>query len=174
MMSTTGQLNMSNKQQAKQRFKVIIAGDGGVGKTMYRKRLSSEKFDMKYVPTMGVDIQPINYNDVIFNLWDCAGQEKMGSLQTDHYKGASAYIVCFDTSSMISYKNTFTFKKNIKKVDKDALIVICGMKCDIPRERRYSFDTFRYDFLLSSKTSTIDDLFKPLEYIMDKLGDGSK
>ncbi len=63
--------------------KIVLIGDGGIGKTSYVSRLMTGSFESKYIPTMGVEVNPLNYwesnnlND-IFNIWDCAGQEKYG------------------------------------------------------------------------------------------------
>jgi len=60
--------------------KLIIVGDGGVGKTSYIKRLSTGEFIRKYIATMGVENTQLVFNtnkgNVVFNICDFAGQEK--------------------------------------------------------------------------------------------------
>jgi GTP-binding nuclear protein Ran len=67
------------------RFKLILVGDGGVGKTTFVKRHQTGEFEKKYVATMGVEVHPLpcytNLGPVIFNCWDTAGQEKFGGLE---------------------------------------------------------------------------------------------
>ena len=78
-------------------YKLVIVGDGGVGKTSYVKRLLDNTFVSNYIPTLGVDVVPyiINVNDtpVKFNIWDTAGQEKFIGLKDGYLIGADCAIV---------------------------------------------------------------------------------
>ena len=47
---------MANTQE----IKVIFAGDGGVGKTTYLTQMLSGKFIQQYIPTLGVEVHPID------------------------------------------------------------------------------------------------------------------
>lgn len=66
-------------------FKLILVGDGGVGKTTFVKRHLSGEFQKKYVATVGVEVHPLsfhtNFGPIIFQCWDTAGQEKFGGLR---------------------------------------------------------------------------------------------
>ena len=63
-------------------FKLIIIGDGGVGKTTFVKRHLTGEFEKQYIPTVGANVHPMdfntNYGKIRFNTWDTAGQEKLG------------------------------------------------------------------------------------------------
>ena len=65
-------------------FKLILVGDGGVGKTTFVKRHLTGEFEKKYVATLGVEVHPLlfhtNRGPIKFNVWDTAGQEKVGCL----------------------------------------------------------------------------------------------
>ena len=60
-------------------FKLILVGDGGVGKTTFVKRHLTGEFEKKYVATLGVEVYPLlfhtNRGPIKFNVWDTAGQE---------------------------------------------------------------------------------------------------
>jgi hypothetical protein len=66
-------------------FKVVLVGDGGVGKTTLLRKHRTGEFAEKYVPTMGATVHRLefrtNRDPVIFNCWDTAGQEAMGGLR---------------------------------------------------------------------------------------------
>lgn len=66
-------------------FKVVLVGDGGVGKTTFVKRHLSGEFEKRYIATMGVEVHPLkfftNFGPIIMNVWDTAGQEKLGGLR---------------------------------------------------------------------------------------------
>jgi small GTP-binding protein len=61
-------------------FKLVMVGDGGVGKTTFVKRHLTGEFERKYVATLGVEVRPLdcttNFGNVRFNVWDTAGQAK--------------------------------------------------------------------------------------------------
>jgi Ras-related protein Rab-1A len=58
--------------------KILIIGDGGVGKTALINRFTEDRFYMSYTATIGVDFRSkiIQCNDKIIKLqiWDTAGQ----------------------------------------------------------------------------------------------------
>lgn len=117
-------------------YKIILVGDGGVGKTTWVKRHSTGEFEKKYIATMGVDVEPITFHTnngpVCLNVWDCAGQEKFNGLGSGYYCGADAAIVMFDVTSPLSYKNAKTWIRDIRAIDESIPIVLCGNKIDCP------------------------------------------
>lgn len=66
-------------------FKLVLVGDGGVGKTTLVRRHLTGEFEKKYIPTLGVEVNPLafqtNFGRLKFNVWDTAGQEKFGGLR---------------------------------------------------------------------------------------------
>jgi len=128
--------NMSNDAL---RFKVILVGDGGVGKTTFVKRHQTGEFEKKYVATMGVEVHPLtfntNYGKIILNCWDTAGQEKLGGLRDGYYIGGNAAIVMFDVTSTVSYKSVPHWHKDLVRVCDNIPIVLVGNKVD-SKERK--------------------------------------
>jgi len=117
------------------RFKLILVGDGGVGKTTFVKRHRTGEFEKKYVPTMGVEVHPLpfstNLGPVVFNCWDTAGQEKFGGLRDGYYIGGQAAIVMFDVTSRVTYKSVPHWYKDIIRVCEVKIpVVLCGNKVD--------------------------------------------
>lgn len=129
-MSVVGEKkNMKNTS-----LKVCLLGDGGVGKTTWVTRHLTGEFKTKYVPTIGVEVHPIPYYTnngmVTLNMWDTAGQEKFGGLRDAYYICAHAFIVFFDVTSKLSFKNTAKWIADAKKANPKALIVLVGNKVD--------------------------------------------
>ena len=67
------------------KFKLVLVGDGGVGKTTFVKRHLTGEFEKKYIATVGAAVHPMpfstNRGKMIFNTWDTAGQEKYAGLR---------------------------------------------------------------------------------------------
>ena len=116
-------------------FKLILVGDGGVGKTTFVKRHLTGEFEKKYVATLGVEVHPLvfttNYGAIRFNCWDTAGQEKFGGLRDGYYIQGQAAIIMFDVTSRITYKNVPNWHRDLVRVCENIPIVLCGNKIDI-------------------------------------------
>lgn len=67
------------------KFKLVMVGDGGVGKTTFVKRHRTGEFEKTYTPTQGVNVTPVpfhtNHGTILLEIWDTAGQEKLGKLR---------------------------------------------------------------------------------------------
>lgn len=91
------------------KMKLILVGDGGVGKTTFVKRHRTGEFEKKYEATVGVVVHPLPFytsvGPVIFNCWDTAGQEKFGGLRDGYYIGGDSAIIMFDVTSRVTYKS---------------------------------------------------------------------
>eukprot|EP00904_Undaria_pinnatifida_P000107 jgi/Undpi1/10097/HiC_scaffold_28.g12551.m1 len=117
-------------------FKLILVGDGGVGKTTFVKRHVTGEFEKKYVATLGVEVRPLpfhtNRGPIKFNVWDTAGQEKFGGLRDGYYsiQGQCA-IIMFDVTSRITYKNVPNWHRDLTRVCEHIPIVLCGNKVEI-------------------------------------------
>lgn len=116
-------------------FKLVLVGDGGVGKTTFVKRHLTGEFEKKYVATLGVEVHPLafttNLGPITFNVWDTAGQEKFGGLRDGYYIQGQCAIIMFDVTSRITYKNVPTWHKDLIRVCENIPIVLAGNKVDI-------------------------------------------
>ena len=130
-------LQMVEQQQQQQipEFKLVLVGDGGVGKTTFVKRHLTGEFEKKYIATLGVEVHPMpfftNHGQVLFNVWDTAGQEKLGGLRDGYYIGGQCAIIMFDTCSRITYGNVPKWYKDLTRVCESIPIVLVGNKVDI-------------------------------------------
>jgi len=130
--------NQPNQQMNRQnvpQFKLVLVGDGGVGKTTFVKRHKSGEFEKKYVATLGVEVHPLTFytslGPVTYNCWDTAGQEKFGGLRDGYYVGGKAAIIMFDVTSRITYKSVSVWHRDLTRVCENIPIVLCGNKVDV-------------------------------------------
>jgi small GTP-binding protein len=90
--------------------KIIILGEGGIGKTTLLLRYTTGKFSEDTKMTVGSDFftKKLKYEhgncDVYLKLllWDFAGEERFRFLLGDYTKGADIILVAFDLSRMKS------------------------------------------------------------------------
>eukprot|EP00750_Incisomonas_marina_P031466 INCI8176.1.p1 GENE.INCI8176.1~~INCI8176.1.p1 ORF type:complete len:264 (+),score=62.60 INCI8176.1:292-1083(+) len=124
---------------ARRAFKVVIVGDGGVGKTTFVKRHLTGEFEKQYVATQGAMAHKMpfftNKGPINFNVWDTAGQEKFGGLGDGYYVKAAAAIIMFDVTSRITYQNVPDWHKALERVCENIPMVLCGNKVDRPERK---------------------------------------
>ncbi|KAG0196008.1 GTP-binding nuclear protein gsp1/Ran [Mortierella sp. NVP41] len=120
-------------------FKLVLVGDGGVGKSTFVKRNLAGDLEKKYLADVGAEVYPLtfttNYGDIIFNTWDSALSEKFGRPRDSFYVNGQCGIIMFDLTSRITYRNVPGWHREIVHRCGNIPIVICGSKVDI-RERK--------------------------------------
>jgi len=120
-------------------FKLLLVGDGGVGKTTFVKRHLTGEFEKKYIATIGVDVHPLTFQTsrgkLVFDVWDTAGQEKFGGLRDGYYIQGQAAIIMFDVTSRITYKSVPNWHRDISRVCENIPIVLVGNKIDTKQRK---------------------------------------
>jgi len=126
---------MQGAAQPVAEFKLVLVGDGGVGKTTFVKRHLTGEFEKKYIATLGVEVHPMTFytskGAILFNVWDTAGQEKLGGLRDGYYIGGQCGIIMFDVCSRITYQNVPKWYKDLVRVCDSIPIVLVGNKVDV-------------------------------------------
>lgn len=98
-------------------LKVLLIGDGGVGKTAIRERYLGKGFDSQYMLTIGADFATrddfVYGSPVRYQIWDLAGQERFDGVREVYYRGALGALIIFDVTRPDSYFNIPKWVKEI-------------------------------------------------------------
>lgn len=126
------------------KFKTVLIGDSGVGKSSIATRFVNEKFDKYAEPTIGSAFFSktigIDKGNITLNIWDTAGQEKYDSLIPMYYKGAHIIFLVFDVNNRKSFDRAIEWFSRIKNyVISNAVIFLIGNKTD-SNNKIVSFD----------------------------------
>jgi small GTP-binding protein len=89
-------------------LKIVVAGDGGVGKTSLIRRYVTGSFDPSEHMTIGCDfytktIETQTGDRYKFQIWDVGGQEQFRVLLPLWSRGLRGAILAFDVGSLESY-----------------------------------------------------------------------
>ncbi|XP_033748005.1 GTP-binding nuclear protein ran-1-like [Pecten maximus] len=129
------------------KFKLIVVGDGGVGKTTFVKRHLTGEFEKKYIATIGAEVHPMKFyttrGEIQFDVWDTAGQEKYGRLRDGYYIQGQCAIIMFDVTSRITYRNVPDWYRDLSRVCVNVPMVLCGNKVDV-KDRKVPAKLIRF------------------------------
>ncbi|KAG8003023.1 Ras-related protein Rab-7L1 [Nibea albiflora] len=122
-------------------LKILVVGDGNVGKSSFVHRYVNGQFNNAYKMTVGVDfsVKVLHWSDkekVRLQLWDIAGQERFISMTRIYYKGALGCVVMFDVTSSASLLSCRRWKQDL---DNKAMLpngdsipcILLANKCDL-------------------------------------------
>ncbi|MBY9016424.1 MAG: GTP-binding protein [Candidatus Lokiarchaeota archaeon] len=114
--------------------KVIVSGDGGVGKTSFLNRLVHDSFNEDNELTKGVGFysKNITVNGIEFNfiIWDFAGQTQFRKLLDDFVDGSIAAVILFDLTRINTIENVYDWIKTFEAFGNLPILLI-GTKNDL-------------------------------------------
>jgi small GTP-binding protein len=116
-------------------LKLVVVGDGAVGKTCLLVVYAKGSFPTEYVPTVfenykcKVTVSSVEYN---IQLWDTTGQEELEAVRTLSYPNTNVFILCYSVADRTSYDNVKNkWVVEIKQHVKDAAFLLVGTKSDL-------------------------------------------
>ncbi|XP_028164737.1 ras-related protein Rab-9B isoform X1 [Ostrinia furnacalis] len=135
-------------------LKIVILGDGGVGKSCLMSRFISNHFDDHSFHTIGVEFMnktiEVNGKEYTLQVWDTAGQERFKSLRTPFYRGSDICILAYaidDRSSFNNIKiwlNEFLHYAGVKNGIEKFPFMVVGNKSDVSsKDREVSHDQLK-------------------------------
>ncbi len=118
-------------------LKVVIAGDGTVGKTSLVRRYCEGKFEMTRVATIGVDFQTklveLPERTVKLSIWDMAGQDRFQVIRSGFYRGSRAAALVFDVTMPDTFANLARWREEILEAVSEQPFLVVGNKIDLDR-----------------------------------------
>lgn len=116
-------------------IKVVIVGNGAVGKSSMIQRYCKGSFTKDYKKTIGVDFLErqikVEEEEVRLMLWDTAGQEEFDAITKAYYRGAQACVLAFSTTDRDSFVAINKWKKKVEDECGSIPMVLVQNKIDL-------------------------------------------
>jgi len=120
--------------------KIVIVGDGAVGKTCICASYANNTFPEDYIPTIH-DNYPatviIDGKSIKVGIYDTAGQSEYDLLRPLGYPQTGAFILCFSIDNQASYNNVYSkWWPELRHYGRDVPIILVGTKVDLRGDRK--------------------------------------
>jgi len=155
------------------KLKICLLGSFGVGKTSLMERFVNDRFDEKYLSTVGISVSqklmpPIkaergnHATQFMFLIWDIAGLEKFNPMVMNYFRGATGALAVADLSRPQTIDNLDPIVDQFVSVNPNAALVAVGNKSDIlegrtqvPAELNQLADRYAAKTILTSAKSGV-------------------
>ncbi|MHA2226179.1 MAG: Rab family GTPase [Candidatus Hodarchaeales archaeon] len=115
--------------------KIILIGDGRVGKTSLCSHLRTQRISGSYDLTVGLNIEVhktiLKGTSVKLVLWDLAGQKRFGCVRNDFYQGARVALIVFDLKNRGSFYDVKHWIRELKRHSPNTPFILVGNKTDL-------------------------------------------
>lgn len=125
--------------------KILLLGDGAVGKTSLIRRFVVDKFSDDYITTIGTKVtkrdfrveSPGKVTDVTFLIWDILGQRGYRGVQESSFQGAKGSLLVYDVTRPETAESLLEYWiPNVLSVADSIPFVLVGNKVDLASSRR--------------------------------------
>ncbi len=127
-------------------FKMVMLGEGGVGKTSLIYQYMHSKFMDSMKATIGVDLfkkrldltmEDNSFVRASISVWDFSGQTEFKKVRPSFYKGAMGAFLVFDLTNLDSFSKVAQWHaecvQNVKTIT--PLFLLVGNKVDLREEQ---------------------------------------
>ncbi|XP_037069871.1 ras-related protein Rab-21-like [Pollicipes pollicipes] len=127
-------------------FKVVLLGEGAVGKTSVVLSYVEGKFNEKHTTTLQASFLTkklsLGGRRVSLAIWDTAGQERFHALGPIYYRDSNGACLVYDVTDEDSFQKVKNWVKELRKMlGSEICLVICGNKVDLAKERVVDLST---------------------------------
>jgi small GTP-binding protein len=127
-ISSLFQRMFGNKQ-----VRILMIGLDNAGKTTILYKLKLGEI-VTTIPTVGFNVETVEYKNISFTVWDVGGQDRIRSLWRHYYQGTQGLIFVVDSNDRERIKDVGEELRNLLAEEemRDAIVLVFANKQDLP------------------------------------------
>merc|ERR1719321_74396 len=160
---------------SKKEMRILMVGLDAAGKTtiLYKLKLGEV---LTTVPTIGFNVETVEYKDINFTVWDIGGQDKIRKLWRYYYQNTQGLIFVIDSNDRERIEDAREELSQMLGEDemRDAVLLVFANKQDLPNSMSASEVTEKLGlhsmrnrpwFIQSTCATTGDGLYEGLDWM---------
>merc|ERR1711972_897241 len=118
---------------SKQEMRILMVGLDAAGKTTILYKLKIGEV-VTTIPTIGFNVETVEYKNISFTVWDIGGQDKIRKLWRHYYRGTHGVIFVVDSSDRERMEDAREelFKMLSEEELREAAVLVLANKQDLP------------------------------------------
>jgi len=125
--------------------KIVVLGDGGVGKSCITIQFTQNHFVKEYDPTIENSYRKqvtIDDESIMLDILDTAGQEEYSVMRDQYINSGQGFLIVYSVTARRSFETAGELRDKILQVKEadEYPIVLCGNKCDLEEEGKVSLE----------------------------------
>merc|ERR1712005_71057 len=136
-INTTMGLAFSNfweRMLGKQEMRILMVGLDAAGKTtiLYKLKLGEV---VTTIPTIGFNVETVEYKNISFTVWDVGGQDKIRPLWRHYYQNTQGIIFVVDSNDRERVTEAKDELNRMLSEDelRDGVLLVLSNKQDLPK-----------------------------------------
>merc|ERR1712113_757122 len=125
--------NIWKRMVGTREMRILMVGLDAAGKTtiLYKLRLGEV---VNTIPTIGFNVESVEYKNISFTVWDVGGQEKIRPLWRHYYQGTQGLIFVVDSNDRDRAEDAREELNKMLNEDemRDAVLLVFANKQDLP------------------------------------------
>ena len=147
----------------KKDMRILMVGLDAAGKTtiLYKLKLGEV---VTTIPTIGFNVETVDYKNISFTVWDVGGQDKIRNLWRHYYQNTQGLIFVVDSNDKARIEDAKNeLHKMLQEEElKDADLLVFANKQDLPHAM-----TGRQWYIQACCATTGDGLYEGLDWLSD-------
>ncbi|KAL5506087.1 hypothetical protein EMCRGX_G007658 [Ephydatia muelleri] len=121
-------------------YKVVLVGEGGVGKSALTIQLLQDQFMDEYEPTIEDSYRKqalVDEESCVLDILDTAGQEEYSAMRPQYMRTGQGFLCVFSVDSQKSFEEIDALRQQVLRAkDSDSVpMILVANKIDLPRRK---------------------------------------
>uniref|UniRef100_A0AC35UGB5 ADP-ribosylation factor n=1 Tax=Rhabditophanes sp. KR3021 TaxID=114890 RepID=A0AC35UGB5_9BILA len=172
--------SLFNRIFSKKNVRILMVGLDAAGKTTILYKLKLGEI-VTTIPTIGFNVETVDYNNISFTVWDVGGQDKIRPLWRHYYQDTQALIFVIDSNDRDRIEESRDeLQRMLSEGDlRDSILLIFANKQDLPNAMSASEITdklglnklnLRQWYIQATCATNGEGLYEGLDWLAGKLG----